>query len=228
MTAHVYPVTAHGFAGPEGRPNQREWELATPSSPGRRTLAEPPRRFPSSINGSAAWSAGNRRLFGPSTLELGPAGVAEVEQALKHFLGIAQDSKSNHRHKTTKLMLIRQILDWTEARRAARISLFLFWAPSSRTVRPRFTEGAASALFEDLSRKSTRQKTTLFYSSGSPATWVTREVCKAPRVRCLVSRLAQRLRNEDTERMHQLTSMNPNHGLSLAKSAMAFIRTWVL
>jgi hypothetical protein len=58
-----------------------------PSSQGDEAPAQPPLGFPSLIKGPMAWSGEIEASFKAQTLELGPADVAEVEQAVKHFLG---------------------------------------------------------------------------------------------------------------------------------------------
>ncbi|TGJ76596.1 hypothetical protein E0Z10_g10860 [Xylaria hypoxylon] len=58
-----------------------------PSSRQDEAPAQPPFGFPLSIQGPTVWSGEDGVLFKPQTLELGPTDVAEVEEALKHFLG---------------------------------------------------------------------------------------------------------------------------------------------
>ncbi|KAJ3569412.1 hypothetical protein NPX13_g6097 [Xylaria arbuscula] len=110
MMPHAYPVSPHAFAGRHSRSNDGEWELGIPSSPGRNELARLARR-PPSIKGSAVWSAVDRKLFKPSTLELGPADVAEVEQALKHFLGLGLDGSEVSRENFPLPVLGSQLRD---------------------------------------------------------------------------------------------------------------------
>ncbi|KAI0505153.1 Clavaminate synthase-like protein [Xylaria bambusicola] len=91
MTTNICPAISHGLTGLGGWPDHGEQELAmSPSSHGQ-TPAQPPRGFPPSIQGPAVWSAEDDVLSQPPALELGQAGIAEIEQALKHFLGLGLD-----------------------------------------------------------------------------------------------------------------------------------------
>ncbi|KAI0427245.1 hypothetical protein F5Y09DRAFT_37593 [Xylaria sp. FL1042] len=90
MIAHIRPVTSPGLATLEGCAHHGEPKLSMPPSHQDEVFAQPPLGFPSSIQGPAVWS-GKDAPFKPQTLELDPAGVAEVEQALKHFLTLGLD-----------------------------------------------------------------------------------------------------------------------------------------
>ncbi|KAK5632818.1 hypothetical protein RRF57_008532 [Xylaria bambusicola] len=92
MATHIFPAISHGLTGLGDWPNDGERELAMSPSPYSDALAQPPRGFPPSIQGPTVWWSGKDDVLSrPSTLELGSAGVAEVEQALKHFLGLGLD-----------------------------------------------------------------------------------------------------------------------------------------
>ncbi|KAI0536171.1 Clavaminate synthase-like protein [Xylaria digitata] len=91
MVTHISPEVSRDIFSLESRANYGQPELSIPSSRQDEASTRPPVGFPSSIQGPMVWSGKDDVSFKPYILELGPKDVAEVEQALKHFLGLGLD-----------------------------------------------------------------------------------------------------------------------------------------
>lgn len=66
-------------------------EFLSPPSRQDKAAPQPPVGFPSSAQGPMVWSREDGASLGSQVLELGPAEIAEVEQAVKHFLALGLD-----------------------------------------------------------------------------------------------------------------------------------------
>ncbi|KAI0490200.1 Clavaminate synthase-like protein [Xylaria cf. heliscus] len=91
MTAHILPTVSCGPINLHVCANHDEAELSVVSPQQDGASAQPPLGFPSCIKGPGVWSGGDSISFDSETLELGPTDVAEVEQAIKHFLSLGLD-----------------------------------------------------------------------------------------------------------------------------------------
>ncbi|KAJ2977239.1 hypothetical protein NUW58_g7873 [Xylaria curta] len=89
MTTPIVSTVSCGLANIQSR-DSYEPELSLCSPRQGDADAQAPLGFPSSIQGPMAWS-GDGVSFDSQTFELGPTDVIEVEQAVKHFLGLGLD-----------------------------------------------------------------------------------------------------------------------------------------
>ncbi|KAI0551117.1 Clavaminate synthase-like protein [Xylaria curta] len=91
MTAHILPTASCGLISLQGWAKHDEADSpVVPPHQGEASV-QPPLGFPSSIEGPMVWPAGSNAWFDSQTLELSPTDVAEVEQAVDHFLSLGLD-----------------------------------------------------------------------------------------------------------------------------------------
>ncbi|KAI0438810.1 hypothetical protein F4803DRAFT_74647 [Xylaria telfairii] len=91
MTAHILPTVSCGSINLRDCTNYDEAEFPVVSPQQDGASAQPPLGFPSFIEGPGVWPGADGISFDSQTLELDSAGVAEVEQAAKHFLSLGLD-----------------------------------------------------------------------------------------------------------------------------------------
>ncbi|KAI2643736.1 Clavaminate synthase-like protein [Xylaria nigripes] len=91
MAAQILPGVPCSLSHLPGWIDHNEPGLSVQSPRQDGTTALPPLGFPPSIQGPMVWSREDKTSFGSQIVELSPFDVAEVEQAVKHFLGLGLD-----------------------------------------------------------------------------------------------------------------------------------------
>lgn len=122
MTTHIIPTVSCNVEKVPAWADLDKPEFLSPPSRQDKAAPQPPVGFPSSAQGPMVWSREDGASLGSQVLELGPAEIAEVEQAVKHFLGTFKTQHtclpyhvSGQKHK--KAILTRQQpSDWTGAK----------------------------------------------------------------------------------------------------------------
>lgn len=87
MTTHFQRTVSRSLSNLQSRTGYEEPESPVPSSQQHEAPSRPPLGFPISIEGPMVWSGRDAASFDSQILELSPADVVEVEQALQSFLG---------------------------------------------------------------------------------------------------------------------------------------------
>ncbi|GAW18361.1 hypothetical protein ANO14919_078360 [Xylariales sp. No.14919] len=111
MITHTLTAASRGLTGLGAWANHGQPEFLTPSPHHDETTAQPPFGFPPSVQGPTVWPGEDGRSFDPHTLELGPTDVAEIEQALKYFLGLGLDGSEVSRDNFPLPVLCSRLRD---------------------------------------------------------------------------------------------------------------------
>ncbi|KAI0859417.1 Clavaminate synthase-like protein [Xylaria cubensis] len=91
MTAHILPTASCRLMNLQGWAKHDEAEPPVIPPQQGEASDQPPLGFPSSIEGPMVWPGGSNTWLDSQILELSPTDVAEVEQAVDHFLSLGLD-----------------------------------------------------------------------------------------------------------------------------------------